>query len=204
MNVDDSRPARQPAPCRRDEAGILVLQCRCAWRAPPTPSFWTLTATMGGTLQVQASSVGGGEIVVNAIDGLEAGFSGHETHAGHHHHDTPGMIASISGELAAAKPQHCHHAGVSPLGGRRRHGRAGAGRLGGHGADRPDCRLCRASIMWPIWPAKEGMSMRTVAEWLDAARRARQPGCGGASLAGARAGRGPFCSPGADARAVCA
>ena len=51
---------------------------------------------------VQASSVGGGEIVVNAIDGLEAGFSGHENTLVITHHDTPGMIARISGELAAA------------------------------------------------------------------------------------------------------
>ena len=49
-----------------------------------------------------SSSVGGGEIVVNAIDGLEAGFSGHENTLVITHHDTPGMIASISGELAAA------------------------------------------------------------------------------------------------------
>ena len=56
----------------------------------------------GRHIQVQASSVGGGEIVVNAIDGLEAGFSGHENTLVITHHDTPGMIASISGELAAA------------------------------------------------------------------------------------------------------
>ena len=40
--------------------------------------------------------------MVNAIDGLEAGFSGHENTLVITHHDTPGMIASISGELAAA------------------------------------------------------------------------------------------------------
>ena len=56
----------------------------------------------GRHICVQASSVGGGEIVVNAIDGLEAGFSGHENTLVITHHDTPGMIARISGELAAA------------------------------------------------------------------------------------------------------
>lgn len=57
----------------------------------------------GRHIQVQAASVGGGEIVVQAIDGLEAGFSGHENTLVITHHDTPGMIARISGELAASR-----------------------------------------------------------------------------------------------------
>lgn len=56
----------------------------------------------GRHICVQAASVGGGEIVVNAIDGLEAGFSGHANTLVITHRDTPGMIARISGELAAA------------------------------------------------------------------------------------------------------
>ena len=40
--------------------------------------------------------------MVRSIDGLEAGFSGHENTLVITHHDTPGMIARISGELAAS------------------------------------------------------------------------------------------------------
>lgn len=55
----------------------------------------------GRHLAVRASSVGGGEIVVNAIDGLEAGFSGHESTLVITYADTKGMIANISGVVAA-------------------------------------------------------------------------------------------------------
>lgn len=56
----------------------------------------------GAHIQVQASSVGGGEIVVDAIDGLEAGFSGHENTLVIAYADTRGMIAAISGVVASA------------------------------------------------------------------------------------------------------
>ncbi|MDD3335940.1 MAG: L-serine ammonia-lyase, iron-sulfur-dependent subunit beta [Eubacteriales bacterium] len=56
----------------------------------------------GRHINVQASSIGGGEIVVNAIDGLEAGFSGHESTLIITYADTKGMIASISGAVSAA------------------------------------------------------------------------------------------------------
>ena len=73
----------------------------CAARIPNTVIL-DVDGDDGRHVCVQASSVGGGEIVVNAIDGLEAGFSGHENTLVITHHDTPGMIARISGELAAA------------------------------------------------------------------------------------------------------
>lgn len=56
----------------------------------------------GRSICVQAASVGGGEIVVQSIDGLEAGFSGHENTLVLTHHDTPGMIAAISGTVAGS------------------------------------------------------------------------------------------------------
>ncbi|NLO85987.1 MAG: L-serine ammonia-lyase, iron-sulfur-dependent, subunit beta [Clostridiales bacterium] len=57
----------------------------------------------GRKIQVRAASVGGSEIIIQSIDGLEAGFSGHENTLVITHHDTPGMIASISGEVAASQ-----------------------------------------------------------------------------------------------------
>ncbi len=56
----------------------------------------------GRSICVQAASVGGGEIVVQSIDGLEAGFSGHENTLVLTHHDTPGMIAAIGGTVAGS------------------------------------------------------------------------------------------------------
>ncbi len=56
----------------------------------------------GRSICVQAASVGGGEIFVQSIDGLEAGFSGHENTLVLTHHDTPGMIAAIGGTVAGS------------------------------------------------------------------------------------------------------
>lgn len=69
--------------------------------AHPNTVLLDVDGADGRHIQVQSASVGGGEIRVQAIDGLEAGFSGHENTLVITHHDTPGMIASISGLVAA-------------------------------------------------------------------------------------------------------
>lgn len=57
----------------------------------------------GRRVSVQAASIGGGEILIQSIDGLEAGFSGRENTLVITHRDTPGVIARITGEIAASK-----------------------------------------------------------------------------------------------------
>ena len=101
MNVDDSRlrDSLRLAAEAKLEYSFYNADVR---GAHPNTVILDVDGNDGRHIQVQASSVGGGEIVVNAIDGLEAGFSGHENTLVITHHDTPGMIASISGELAAA------------------------------------------------------------------------------------------------------
>ncbi|MEF9879722.1 MAG: L-serine ammonia-lyase, iron-sulfur-dependent subunit beta [Clostridia bacterium] len=71
--------------------------------AHPNTVLLDVDGADGRHIQVQAASVGGGEIVVRSIDGLEAGFSGHENTLVITQHDTPGMIARISGELASSQ-----------------------------------------------------------------------------------------------------
>ena len=105
MNVDDSRLRDSLRDSLRlaAEAKLEYSFYNADVRgAHPNTVILDVDGDDGRHIQVQASSVGGGEIVVNAIDGLEAGFSGHENTLVITHHDTPGMIASISGELAAA------------------------------------------------------------------------------------------------------
>lgn len=101
MNVDDSRlrDSLRLAAEAKLEYSFYNADVR---GAHPNTVILDVDGDDGRHIQVQASSVGGGEIVVNAIDGLEAGFSGHENTLVITHHDTPGMIASISGELTAA------------------------------------------------------------------------------------------------------
>ena len=71
-------------------------------RAHPNTVVLTVTGADGRRLCVQAASIGGGEIVVQSVDGLEADISGHANTLIIMHRDTPGMIALISGEVAAS------------------------------------------------------------------------------------------------------
>ncbi len=101
MAVDD--PALRDSLRRAEEAGLQYAFYATDVRgAHPNTVILDVDGEDGRHICVQAASVGGGEIVVNAIDGLEAGFSGHENTLVITHHDTPGMIAHISGELAAS------------------------------------------------------------------------------------------------------
>lgn len=68
--------------------------------AHPNTVVITVIGASGRTLEVQAASVGGGEIVVERIDGLEAGFSGHENTLVITHQDEAGMIAHVSDRIA--------------------------------------------------------------------------------------------------------
>ena len=56
----------------------------------------------GRSLRLQAASVGGGEISIQSVDGLETGISGHANTLVMMYRDTPGMIAMISGQVAAS------------------------------------------------------------------------------------------------------
>ena len=70
-------------------------------RAHPNTVVLDVTGADGRRVRVQAASIGGGEIVVQSVDGLEADISGHANTLIITHRDTPGMIALISGEIAA-------------------------------------------------------------------------------------------------------
>ena len=70
--------------------------------AHPNTVVLDVTGEDGREISVQAASIGGGEILIQSIDGMEAAFSGHENTLVIPHHDTPGMIAGITGEIAAS------------------------------------------------------------------------------------------------------
>lgn len=69
--------------------------------AHPNTVILNVESADGSKLNVQAASVGGGEIVVQSINGLEAGFSGHENTLIVTQKDVKGMIAQISSVLTA-------------------------------------------------------------------------------------------------------
>ena len=69
--------------------------------AHPNTVIMDVDGVDGRHICVQAASVGGGEIVVQSINGLEAGFGGHENTLVITQRDTKGMIAQISSVLSA-------------------------------------------------------------------------------------------------------
>ncbi len=79
------------------EAGMEVSITSTELRdAHPNTAILNLTNSEGRTLSVSASSLGGGRIKVNAIDGLEASFSGDYPTLIIRHEDRPGMVSRVS------------------------------------------------------------------------------------------------------------
>lgn len=68
--------------------------------AHPNTAVLTLTGRDGRTLSVSASSLGGGRIRVNAIDGLEASFSGAFPTLIIRNEDKPGIVSEVSFTLS--------------------------------------------------------------------------------------------------------
>jgi L-serine dehydratase len=71
--------------------------------AHPNTVVLEVSDRAGRRVKVQAASVGGGEIVIQSIDDMEAGFSGKENTFVLTYRDTPGMIARITGEIASSR-----------------------------------------------------------------------------------------------------
>ena len=71
--------------------------------AHPNTVVLDVTGQNGRQVSVQAASVGGGEVQIQSIDGMSAEFSGKVNTLVITHHDTPGMIARMTGEIAASR-----------------------------------------------------------------------------------------------------
>lgn len=101
MEVDDIR--LRDSLRLAEEAGLSYAFGEVRLRdAHPNTVVLDVQDATGRRVKVQAASTGGGEIVIQSIDGLEAGFSGKENTLVITHHDTPGMIARMTKEIAAS------------------------------------------------------------------------------------------------------
>lgn len=101
MDVDDIRLRDSLGLAR--EAGLSYSFANVRLKdAHPNTVVLDVADGTGRRVKVQAASIGGGEIVIQSIDGLEAGFSGKENTLVITHHDTPGMIARMTKEIAAS------------------------------------------------------------------------------------------------------
>lgn len=63
----------------------------------------TITGVTGRMLTLEAASVGGGNIEIRRLDGLNVDFTGKENTLIIHHTDAPGMIAAVTGVLAQVR-----------------------------------------------------------------------------------------------------
>ena len=68
--------------------------------AHPNTALLLLSGATGRSLEVQASSVGGGRIVVNKIDGIEVNFTGENNTLVVHNTDKPGQVSKVTTMLA--------------------------------------------------------------------------------------------------------
>ncbi len=85
-----------------EEKGIIVsFHTGTLDNAHPNTALVTLTDCNGNTISVQGSSVGGGNIVITQINGMEVYFTGQNTTLIVMHQDVPGTIAQVTGLVAA-------------------------------------------------------------------------------------------------------
>lgn len=102
MAVDDTRLRDSLAYAAK--AGLQVAFYPLRLRsAHPNTLVMEVCNAEGRSVRLQAASIGGGEIRVQSVDGLETAISGHANTLVLTYRDTPGMIAQISGEIAASR-----------------------------------------------------------------------------------------------------
>ena len=99
MDVDDER-LRDSLSIARDAGMVIRFQNMNIRGAHPNTVCLTVTGVSGRVLEVEAASVGGGNIEVHKIDGLGVNFTGKENTIIIRHMDTPGAIAAVTGALA--------------------------------------------------------------------------------------------------------
>ena len=68
--------------------------------AHPNTVLLELTGAKGRKLQVQASSLGGGRIMINKLDGIEVNFTAEKPTLIVHNQDQPGHVAEVTSMLA--------------------------------------------------------------------------------------------------------
>ena len=80
-----------------EQAGIELTIGTVSLRgAHPNTVILTITNAQGRTLEINASSLGGGRVRVNSLDGLEASFTGDYPTLIIRNEDRPGLVADVA------------------------------------------------------------------------------------------------------------
>lgn len=84
-----------------EKLGIeLTIRTGNIENAHPNTALVTLTSPDGKTISVQGASVGGGNIVITRVNGMEVYFTGQNTTLIVLHQDVPGIIAHVTSLVA--------------------------------------------------------------------------------------------------------
>jgi L-serine dehydratase len=98
LAVDD--PGIRSSLAAAKERGIIIEFERVDIQGAHPNTALILAQGGGKSVEIRASSIGGGSIVVSGIDGIDVDFSGDEHTLIVRHRDAPGVIASVSSVLA--------------------------------------------------------------------------------------------------------
>ncbi|MCL2791883.1 MAG: L-serine ammonia-lyase, iron-sulfur-dependent subunit beta [Spirochaetaceae bacterium] len=99
MTTDDERIPRSFEVAKEAGLDFTFSEVKLS-QAHPNTAILQLTGVSGAQCIVQGASVGGGNIVITKLNGMESAFTGEQDTLIIAHKDMPGMIAMITAELA--------------------------------------------------------------------------------------------------------
>lgn len=102
MDTDDGRIRRSMEIAEEEGLKFVFLEEDIDGAHPNTAEI-TLTDANGKSVEVQGASIGGGNIIINKINGTEVSITGKSDTLIIPHDDVPGMIAVVTNILAEKK-----------------------------------------------------------------------------------------------------
>ena len=109
LKMDPWDPGIRTSLLMAEKLGIrITLRTGIIENSHPNTALVTLTDIHNNTMSVQGSSVGGGNIVITKINGMEVYFTGQNTTLIVMHQDVPGTIAHVTGLVAAHQANICN------------------------------------------------------------------------------------------------
>lgn len=107
MTTDDERIRFSPELAEKSGLKVEITTGEIEGAHPNTAQI-TLTNDQGRTVSLQGSSIGGGNIIVNKVNGMEVCITGQYTTLIVLHRDAPGTIASVTEVVAEAGANICN------------------------------------------------------------------------------------------------
>lgn len=107
MATDDSRIRRAPELAREQGLEVTIVTGDIDGAHPNTARV-TLTDAGGNMVSLLGSSIGGGNILVKEVNGMEVSITGQHTTLIVLHRDAPGTIASVTEVMADAGVNICN------------------------------------------------------------------------------------------------